>query len=770
MCNSKSNQTRITCADMLKNPQCVFTNMTTSAVSENGEALMRHTPYATHTSPWYLGLDLAHCDIPHDRTEYCVFSLTTDDIAEPHLVISSPIESETVFPISITASGGFITMIFAIGDAIRDVKRRTALSPNPYADSEIYPLRCMNRTLFNGRYLHLALYPFGNKTDACANLRPIAFFDSLEAASAYDPCEHPFPYTSDIDALYEPFYEPATDALVESYKAQMEQRIHEITTTESVLTPDQIDGTCYYISSIHGNDDNDGLSPETAWKSITKLLVVGDEVGISTPLATYPAITHIPKRGDGVFLERGSVFNAELCTMHAGDYTMWLVDGVSYGAYGEGEKPVLTCCVDYNGSKNWVKTEYENVWMLDQKLTPPSISKSLGYHDIANIVVKAKDGKTGYGIKVLANTPEDSFNGKATVYMGKVTNGFEIFESGGVNLTCPGDLKNNLEYLHDWKGERVYLYCDKGNPAEAYESVILTRQGICAYGGSDCVVDNLAFKYVGTFGISTVNIKNLTIQNCTFEWTGGAIQFGTTIFGGGVQNWCNCDGFYIRNCYSNQSLDASFSTQGNGDGAKNVIMHDVVIEDCVAINTNSSVEIWNWASEHRLIANVSIKNNIFGYAGYHFGNRKAHPVKDACILQLGNNEGQILENVVFEKNRILYASSCCFWARPLLCRGDVNGTLIRDNTYILSNRKMYMLTSPDMRSDLFDPHRACVPFSKEAVRDLLALGIDCGSKYYYIDGYAFEGEDSGVYIAPYMMEDKKKRYIPSTLGTKQSEK
>jgi len=80
-----------------------------------------------------------------------------------------------------------------------------------------------------------------------------------------------------------------------------------------------------------------------------------------------------------------------------------------------------------------------------------------------------------------------------------------------------------------------------------------------------------------------------------------------------------------------------------------------------------------------------------------------------------------------------------------------------------------MITSPDMRNDMHDPRRACVPYSNEAAEDLQKLGIDLGSRYYYIDGFAFEGEDYGVYIPPYRVIDRKKRYIPSTLGNKNND-
>ena len=751
--NSRTAKHIITCRDMIISPQSVYSNMASSAVTGEPLPVMRFTPYPSHDAPWYLGLDHACNAVSDSAMKYCKICLRTNLPIHPYLMLISPVFRETVFPCIQGEEDGFVTFLFPIEKAFRNLRYANLTSENPYADSPVLPLRRMHRKKLNSRYLRIALYPFDDRTDVSADVRYFAFFADKAEAEQYTAADDIDRYAAGEELCRPPLYRPVTDEILAENNAAIERRIREIKETPNVLMPDQIKGTCFYISSVHGDDSNDGLSPETAWKSITKLVHLKEGEWFSTPLTSYPPLEHIPQRGDAVFLERGSVFNAELVTGHAGDYAMWLADGVSYGAYGEGEKPVITCCVDYSGSRNWVKTGYDNVWMLDQTLEIPECTKQLSYNDIGNIIVKARDGVTGYGIKVLAKNPEDPFNGEKTVTFGKVTNGFEIYESGGIPFTSPGCLRNNLEYFHDWKNARVYLYCDIGNPGEVYESVILTRQGIGAYGGSDVLVDNLAFRYIGTFGISTHNIKNLTIQNCTFEWTGGAIQEqGITIFGGGVQNWCSCDGFYIRNCYSNQSLDASFSTQGMTDG--DTIMHDVVVENCVAINANSSVELWNYSQGVRLVANVRIRDNLFGYVGYHFGNRKIITAKDACILQFGIVSGQDPENVVFERNLCMYASSSCFWARPILCRGDTFGTFLRDNTYILSSRKAFMLTSPDLR-DTADTDSWCALYTEETVRKITELGIDRNSRFYYVDGYAFDGEDSGVYIPPYFVKKQK---------------
>src|SRR5699024_12207162 len=74
-------------------------------------------------------------------------------------------------------------------------------------------------------------------------------------------------------------------------------------------------GTAYYISN-GGSDENDGLSPVTAF-------------------ATPAALDNVTLQyGDAVFFERGSVWRGVSLPSSA----VW-TEGVTFSAYGEGEKP-----------------------------------------------------------------------------------------------------------------------------------------------------------------------------------------------------------------------------------------------------------------------------------------------------------------------------------------------------------------------------------------------------------------------------------------------
>lgn len=89
----------------------------------------------------------------------------------------------------------------------------------------------------------------------------------------------------------------------------------------------------FYIS-YKGNDFNDGLTPETAWKTITML-------NVTPPNST-------------VLFERGGVYRG----------TIKLASNVNYGAYGEGPKPCIYGSVrNYAVESLW--DNYEgNIWRV----------------------------------------------------------------------------------------------------------------------------------------------------------------------------------------------------------------------------------------------------------------------------------------------------------------------------------------------------------------------------------------------------------------------
>ena len=78
----------------------------------------------------------------------------------------------------------------------------------------------------------------------------------------------------------------------------------------------------YYVDAANGNDQDDGLSLQTAWKTVGK---VNSSMGNFNP-------------GDSILFKRGSTFSDQNLTIQKGG-----IEGfpLTFGAYGSGNKPVF---------------------------------------------------------------------------------------------------------------------------------------------------------------------------------------------------------------------------------------------------------------------------------------------------------------------------------------------------------------------------------------------------------------------------------------------
>ena len=94
----------------------------------------------------------------------------------------------------------------------------------------------------------------------------------------------------------------------------------------------------YYVNATNGNDTNNGLSPEAAWKSIEKVL------------NWY----YLP--GDEILFKRGEVWMGCLDFNQPGTPDK----PIKIGAYGTGNKPIIRAkgpVSGFNAPGNWTKLE-----------------------------------------------------------------------------------------------------------------------------------------------------------------------------------------------------------------------------------------------------------------------------------------------------------------------------------------------------------------------------------------------------------------------------
>lgn len=368
-----------------------------------------------------------------------------------------------------------------------------------------------------------------------------------------------------------------------------------------------VTGTSYYVSN-NGNDLQDGLTPATAWATLNKIN--------TTDL----------KSGDGVFFERGGLWRSEPWQAkppHCDDGVLYAQKGVTYSAYGEGEKPKIFGSPE-NGADptKWkLLDSTKNIWVFYKDI-----------QDCGGIIFN-------YGMSMALKTCA-------------FWDGSQYYKSSdGRNVDIPRiplDVKSleNLRFFNEiyYPGKeaggyfstkgKLYLRCDKGNPGSVYSSIeFITgnndwNQGFVS-GQEGNVIDNICFLY-GT-GASLLN--NCLAQNCEFGWIGGQIlDYSATSLGDdteGVIVRCG-DGImifgdnnsirnnYIHHVYDNGITIEGFSASSEISAWKreNSIITGNIIEACYGGLLVADWYAWNKLLNHPSFNNIRIDDNYFIRSGY----------------------------------------------------------------------------------------------------------------------------------------------------------
>lgn len=397
--------------------------------------------------------------------------------------------------------------------------------------------------------------------------------------------------------------------MTEQLCLELEQKADE-RRTRILSAPDRVcvSGTSYYVSN-EGSDDNDGRSPQTPWKTLKKVCTA----------------KLLP--GDGVFFRRGDLFRG-------------YVDGqagVTYAAYGQGEKPKL-----YGWDKN---------------LADPSLWE---LHDGEHSIWKLKEPILDCGTLVF-NEGEahcrkliPSYLQGRFVCRDDETRLFELAKemTQDLDLVCFYDARTTQKPS---KGQNfpvpvidreslgeLYLRCDRGNPGEVYSSVeALPNRHMFAIGeNANVTVDNLCLKYIGCHAICAGgrSVEGLHVSNCEIGWIGGAIQhyFGTdpnypqggrgtvTRYGNGVEIYGGCHDYVVENCFIYQVYDAGITHQITTGGENyqlcRIRYRNNLVERCVY-----SIEYFLEKTEgdtESAITDCIMEDNILRLSGYGWGQQR----------------------------------------------------------------------------------------------------------------------------------------------------
>ncbi len=290
----------------------------------------------------------------------------------------------------------------------------------------------------------------------------------------------------------------------------------EIVHSDTYIPGKTYTGRAFYVSA-DGDDNNDGLTPETAWRTIGK---VNKEAGWDENGAV--------QAGDIVFFRRGDTFRL---TAENGGTMMPSRDGITFSAYGEGEKPIITYSSENgSGAEKW-ELAYEDesgikIWKY--------------YRDMSDVsMIVCNDGE------VITSRVYEWWNGNDYVSCYNEEGNF-LMDGDSKGVTLLDSLLNLKETLTEdmsivsrpERGEGfecydgpVYLRCDAGNPGDLYDSMEFTEYNLMGnvwLSASNTVFDNISFRNGGRAffanGGTATSVQNTTVQNCEFAYGGGTVS------------------------------------------------------------------------------------------------------------------------------------------------------------------------------------------------------------------------------------------------------
>ncbi len=288
----------------------------------------------------------------------------------------------------------------------------------------------------------------------------------------------------------------------------------------------------YYVSSISGDDNNDGTSEATAWATIRKVNQLIPSLG----------------PGNAVLFERGGIYNGSINVRNVNGAES---NPITFGAYGAGEAPVIT------GARQITEWEQigENMWRAHVPTRPgflnmlfingtkfyPARFPNHGYRTVTHFYYGGFQDNTllfpeGYwnGATVAYKAEEFAIRRDTVSYSYSDGRIDKFGENDGFKPSrgCGYFFQNHINAL-DTIGEFVYDKSDGSlilwttdNPNEQLIEYTANNYGIKI----DCsrtntcymVIENLHFQYYGDYAIyvrhgKDIEIRNTTLDNC---WAG----------------------------------------------------------------------------------------------------------------------------------------------------------------------------------------------------------------------------------------------------------
>jgi hypothetical protein len=402
--------------------------------------------------------------------------------------------------------------------------------------------------------------------------------------------------------------------------------------------------TTYYISN-DGNDSNSGTDASSPWQTINRL----NSASLSP--------------GDNVLFRRGDTFYGSIVASNSGR------DGnpITYGAYGSGNKPVIT---GFTSVTSWTN-KGGNIWESTNPVSTLSSLKivvingvntpmgrypnaSTSYPFLPNFINFQSHSGTGSGNTSITSSNLSGGNnwtgadvvvrvnswtydretitsqyGNTLNYVGKAQSS-DVPLSDGWGFFIQNDIRT-LDVQNEWyynpSTKKISIY-SIGMPVNVQVSSVETLFSLYSNIPSlnSTNVDNLNFQGANTNGVWISGHLTFSVTNCNISYTGVE---GMLLYGGGIQS-----GVINNNNFSNCGSSSIFTT---GDLSNFIIKNNVAVGSGVI----SAYKANDYTSGGMVISapNSIVQYNTVDSSAY-------------CGIQFSGNNIEIRNNFINHSNMI----------------------------------------------------------------------------------------------------------------------
>jgi hypothetical protein len=366
------------------------------------------------------------------------------------------------------------------------------------------------------------------------------------------------------------------------------------------------DGITYYVDAANGNDNDNGLSPSNAWKTLSKV----NKESFSP--------------GDSILFKRGETWRERLTIPSSGNQGA----PITFGAYGGGDKPLILGSVSKNDVNDWINLG-DNLWATSDGSFPSDVG----------FIMFGEEKSDNVGLKCEQQSDIDD------------DREYWYDQDGGrVVLYCeqkPTDQYSTIELAYS-----NYLM----------EHLISAKN----YGMNInyVTIENLQLKYFNSHGIQFVNSQGITIRNCNITYGGGE-QFEGSEFrvGNGIEFWENAHDCVVEGCKIGEIWDAAVTNQGTDTNEQ----HNITYKNNIIWNSEYSFELWDHP-ESSSLQDICFENNVCIGAGFGWGHAQRINPNGWHVAMWGATASAdgiyITNNVFYETSKNCFYFCSDYWPYP----------------------------------------------------------------------------------------------------------